>query len=320
MKNILHRRELLAAAGVLAAASSSLGQSRRQLRKYSPLPGENMRYGLVTYQWGNDWDLPTLIENCQRSLCLGVELRTTHAHGVEATLNRDQRRDVSKRFADSPVVLVGLGSNERFDNPDPAVVSKAIEKSKEFVVLSHDVGGSGVKVKPDRFYDDVPREKTIEQIGGALNELGSFAAGWGQQIRLEVHGQCAQLPTIKAIMDVADNPNVSVCWNSNAQDLEDPGLEHNFNLVRDRFGATLHVRELESDNYPYDQLMNLLVRSDYSGWVMLEASSKPADRVAALAGQVRRFYEIRTEIQKVIVKESRRRKSPRPGRVEGPVI
>ena len=173
----LHRREMLAAtAGMLACAGSSLGQSRRQGRKHSPLPGENMRYGLVTYQWGKDWDLPTLIENCTRSICLGVELRTTHAHGVETTLNKDQRREVSKRFADSPVVLVGIGSNERFDNPDPAVVTQAIERSKEFVVLSHDVGGSGVKVKPDRFYDDVPREKTIEQIGRALNELGSFAA------------------------------------------------------------------------------------------------------------------------------------------------
>jgi len=306
----LHRREMLAAtAGMLACAGSSLGQSRRQGRKHSPLPGENMRYGLVTYQWGKDWDLPTLIENCTRSMCLGVELRTTHAHGVETTLNKDQRREVSKRFADSPVVLVGIGSNERFDNPDPAVVTQAIERSKEFVVLSHDVGGSGVKVKPDRFYDDVPREKTIEQIGRALNELGSFAAGWGQQVRLEVHGQCAQLPTIRAIMDVADNPNVAVCWNSNAQDLEELGLEYNFNLVKDRFGATLHVRELESDNYPYHQLMDLLVRSDYSGWVMLEASSQPADPVAALAGQVRQFYEIRSEIQKTIVRERRR-----PGR------
>jgi hypothetical protein len=53
---------------------------------------------------------------------------------------------------------------------------------------------------------------------------------------------------------------------------------------------------------------------------MLEASSKPADRVAALAAQVRRFYEIRAGIQKEIVKENRRRNSPRTGRVEGPVI
>jgi hypothetical protein len=52
--------------------------------------------------------------------------------------------------------------------------------------------------------------------------------------------------------------------------------------------------------------MSLLVRSDYNGWVMLEASSKPDDRVAALAGQVRRFYELRSQIQKAINKETRR--------------
>jgi sugar phosphate isomerase/epimerase len=320
MDNIRRREMLAATAGMLACASRSPAQSRRALRKHYPLPGENMRYGLVTYLWGKDWDLPTLIDNCQRSLCLGVELRSTHAHGVEPEINKDQRREVSKRFADSPVVLVGLGSNERFDNPDPAVVAKAIERSKQFVVLSHDVGGSGVKVKPDRFYDDVPREKTIEQIGRALNELGSFAAGWGQQIRLEVHGQCAQLPTIKAIMDVADNENVTVCWNSNAQDLEGEGLLHNFNLVRGRFGATLHVRELETANYPYDQLMELLVRTDYSGWVMLEASSTPEDPVAALANQVLLFHQKRADIRKRIIREGRRRRDA--GRLRGvnPVV
>ena len=91
---------------------------------------------------------------------------------------------------------------------------------------------------------NVPHEKTIEQIGKALNELGEYAAGFGQQIRLEVHGQCAELPTIKAIMDVATDENVVVCWNSNKTDLEGDGLERNFKLVRKRFGATLHVREL----------------------------------------------------------------------------
>ena len=68
------------------------------------------------------------------------------------------------------------------------------------------------------------------------------------------------------------------------------------------------MRELETESYPYDQLMSLLVRSDYNGWVMLEASSKPDDRVAALAGQVRRFYELRSGIQRAIIKENRKRK------------
>ena len=255
-------------------------------------PGDKMQYGLVTYLWGQNWKLPQLIGNCEQAGCLGVELRSTHAHGVEPGLNKQQRKEIARQFADSEVTLVGLGSNERFDNPDPAVVRKAIEAAKAFIVLSHDVGGSGVKVKPDRFYPNVPRKQTIEQIGRSLNELGVFAEQYGQQVRLEVHGQCAELPTIKAILDVAQHKNVAICWNSNAADLKGKGIADNFHLVRDRFGATLHVRELETQNYPYAQLIQLLVQSDYAGWVMLEASSKPKNPVAALTAQVRRFREM----------------------------
>lgn len=246
-------------------------------------------FGLVTYMWGADWDLPTLLENCQKTGAVGVELRTTHAHKVEPTLSDKERQEVAKRFADSGVTCVGIGSNERFDDPDPAVVKKAIEASKEFIRLGHDIGASGTKVKPDRFHPNVPREKTIEQIGKALNELGEYAGGFGQQVRLEVHGQCAELPTIKAIMDIATNENVFVCWNSNATDLKGDGLAKNFELVRKRFGATCHVRELNLPDYPFQELMNLLVKSKWEGWVLLEASSKPADRVAALAEQKKLF-------------------------------
>lgn len=251
-----------------------------------------MAFGLVTYQWGNDWALPELLANCEKTGVRGVELRTTHAHGVEPTLNEQQRAEVKARFANSGVTLVGIGSNERYDSPDPKVVRQAIEASKAFIRLSHDVGGSGVKVKPDRFYPNVPREKTIEQIGFALNELGEYAEGFGQQVRLEVHGQCAELPTIKAIMEIATHRQVAVCWNSNAQDLQGDGLEANFKLVRDRFGDTCHVRELDTPDYPFAKLMSLLVASDYNGWVLLEASSRPADRVAALAQQAALFQRL----------------------------
>jgi len=277
----------VAAASLLASATSGLARAR----------GDKMNFGLVTYQWGKDWDLPTLIANCEKARALGVELRTTHAHGVEPTLDKKQRAAVRERFADSEVELVGIGRNERYDNPDPAIVKKAIEASKAFIRLSHDVGGTGVKVKPDRFYPNVPHEKTIEQIGRSLNELGKYGEGFGQQIRLEVHGQCAELPTIKAIMDVADHRNVALCWNSNAQDLQGKGLADNFGLVRDRFGATCHVRELDSPDYPYQQLINLLVQTDYDGWLLLEASSKPQDRVAALARQVKLFKRMVAQAQ-----------------------
>jgi sugar phosphate isomerase/epimerase len=273
------RRDFLRRSAAISAAACGM----RALA--ADTPGSKMRLGLVTYLWAKDWDLPTLITNCEKSKVLGVELRTTHKHGVEPKLNAAQRAEVKKRFADSPVVFVGPGSNENFDSPDAARLKRAIETTKAFLQLSHDCGGSGVKVKPNSFHKGVPREKTIEQIGTSLNTVGKFAAGLGQQVRLEVHGQCAELPIMRQIMDIATHTSVGVCWNSNNQDLAGKGLEHNFNLVKDRFGATAHVRELNLGSYPYQELMNLFVRMDYAGWVLLEARTKPKDPVQALAEQ-----------------------------------
>lgn len=274
------------AAGLLPASLptiSCLGQP--DLR-----PRSKMRFGLVTYQWGADWDLPTLLANCQKTGTLGVELRTTHKHGVEPSLNASQRREVKARFADSPVTLVGLGSAEEFQSPDPSILAASIEATKAFIKLSHDVGGSGVKVRPNDLPEGVPHEKTIEQIGRALNELGAYGADYGQQIRLEVHGKkTSPLPIIAAIMEVADHPHVAVCWNGNAEDLKGDGLAHNFKLVEKRLGATTHVHDLAGDSYPYAELFALLKAANYEGWLLEEASSSPPDRVAALAKERKAF-------------------------------
>ncbi len=253
--------------------------------------GSKMKLGLVTYQWGKDWDIPTIIQNCTKAKIYGVELRTEHAHGVEPTLSAARRKEVKKMFADSPVKIVGLGTNQQYDFIEPDKLKESIERTKEFIKLGADIGGSGVKVKPNAFHKEVPHGKTIEQIGKALNEVGKFGADYGQKIRLEVHGEETQeLPNIKAIMDVANNPNVYVCWNCNEQDLIGEGLVKNFNLVKNRQGDTVHVRELNIGSYPYQELMNLFLAMDYSGWILLECRTEPADRVKALIEQ-REIFE-----------------------------
>jgi sugar phosphate isomerase/epimerase len=273
-----------------AAAIGAWSLLPLHLRALHP-QGSGMKFGLCTYLWGKDWDVPTLIRNCEMTGLLGVELRVEHAHKVEPNLTPKQRAEVKRMFADSRVTMVGCGTNEQFDFPDRARLKQAIENTKAYVKLSHDCGGSGVKVKPNAFHEGVPHEKTIEQIGKSLNEVAAFASDYGQQIRLEVHGEETQeLPNIKAIMDVATHKNATVCWNSNNEDLLGKGLEHNFNLVADRLGDTVHVRELNIGNYPYQQLFNLLTNISYSGWILLEARTQPPDLVAAMEEQ-RQIFE-----------------------------
>ena len=44
---------------------------------------KGLKLGTVTYNIAKDWDLPTLIKNLTEAGFDGVELRTTHKHGVE---------------------------------------------------------------------------------------------------------------------------------------------------------------------------------------------------------------------------------------------
>ncbi|RYF54024.1 MAG: sugar phosphate isomerase/epimerase, partial [Cytophagaceae bacterium] len=182
-KTFLKEISLLAGASLVANSSfaNSLNTDKSKIK-----------LGFVTYLWGKDWDLPTLLKNCAETDILGVELRVEHAHGVMPDLTAAQRRDVRKRFADNPVKLVGLGTNQQFDFVDQAQLKASIERAKEFIRLSADVGGTGVKVKPNGLHKEVPVEKTLTQIGESLNELARYGATLGQQIRLEVHGEETQ--------------------------------------------------------------------------------------------------------------------------------
>jgi hydroxypyruvate isomerase len=252
-----------------------------------------MKLGLVTYLWGRDWDLPTLIANCEKAGYMGVELRTQHAHGVETTLNAAQRVEVKKRFAGSSVTCIGYGSNFEYHSPDPGKLRDNIEQTKEYIKLCKDIGAKGIKVKPNNLPPEVPREKTIAQIAASLNEVGKFGQDYGQLVRVEVHGEITQeLPVMKDIFDQVTEENVKICWNCNEQDLLPPGLEANFNMIKKWFGDTVHVRELNSEDYPYQQLFDLFTEIQYKGWILLEARTEPVDRVAAMKEQLGLFNQL----------------------------
>jgi sugar phosphate isomerase/epimerase len=229
-----------------------------------------MHLGLVTYNLAADWDLPTIIKNCEAAKFEGVELRTTHAHKVEVSLSKEQRQEVRKRFADSKVQLMGLGSIFDYHTPDQAKLRADIEATKEYIILAEDVGATGVKVRPNALPKEVPQEKTLEQIGRALRELGAFAHDHGQVIRLEVHGTGTSFPpNIRKILDVADHPNVGACWNSNASDLAGQGWDYNFNLLKDRI-FSVHMTDLFQEDYPYRKLLARLNEINFKGFCLAE--------------------------------------------------
>jgi sugar phosphate isomerase/epimerase len=266
----MDRRRFLS---VAAGSSIAVGLGDRLLAQAAPgrAAPRGLRVGTVTYLIAKDWNVPTIIKNLTAVGMDAVELRTTHAHGVEISLSPPARAEVRKQFEDSPIRIGGLGTICEYHAPDPAVLRKNIDETKEWVKLAHDIGSPGVKVRPNGLPKEVPEEKTLEQIGRALAECGEFARDYGVLIQLEVHGSgTARLPRIRKILDYGQNhPAVKVCWNSNQDDLADGGFDANFALVRSQIGQ-VHMRDLFLAEYPWRRLIESLVAMKFDGYCFAE--------------------------------------------------
>lgn len=226
----------------------------------------------MTYTLAKDWDIETIIKNLSETGYQSVELRTTHAHGVEVSLSAAERAEVKKRFEDSPLETISLASSFQYHWTDPGELQKHIEGTKEYTLLARDVGATSIRVFPNALPEVVPEEQTKEQIGKALAEVGEFAFDYGVKIKVCVHGRkTASIPVIKKIIDYSQSPHVYVNWNCNLNDGEEEGFEYNFNSLKDRI-VSLHTHELWDERYPYPLLFKLLSESGFAGYCNAEIS------------------------------------------------
>lgn len=263
----LHRRDFLKTSAALATAglvSPTLHAEEKPLK---------FKLGLVSYMVSSTWDLPTTLKICKSTGVAAVECRTTHKHGVEPSLSSDDRKKVKSQFAESGVVFWGCGSTCEFHDPDPAKVKKQIDDCKAFIKLVADLGGKGVKVRPNGLPKTVEVAKTLEQIGKALIECGKAAEEAGVEIWVEVHGAGTQEPAnMKTIMEQCGHKSVGLTWNSNPTDVKNGSVADSFKLLAPWI-KSCHINALENDAkkvYPYRELFKLLRESGYDRYTLCE--------------------------------------------------
>lgn len=257
----------------------AIGTASQQTTKTKP----RYRLGLVTYNVASTWDLPTLLKVCQTVGISPVELRTTHKHGVEPALTRAQRLEVKKRFADAGIDIWGCGSTCDFHWPEKEKVHKQIELCKRFIELVADLGGKGVKVRPNDLPKGIEPDTTLRQIGEALQTCGKAAADSGVEIWVEVHGRgTSHPPHMKTIMEHCNHSSVGITWNSNPTDVKAGSVAESFKLLRPWI-RSCHINDLWKDEkgiYPYRELFRLLKEMEYDRTTLIEVGKvwkDPAD-------------------------------------------
>jgi sugar phosphate isomerase/epimerase len=262
----MDRRQFVAATAALPLAASAAAAR--------PAAKPKFQLGLVTYNVPATWDLPTLLATCKALGYAAVECRTTHKHGVEPSLSPDDRKRVKGMFADSGVRFWGCGSVCEFHAADPLVVGRNVMQCRAFLDLVKDLGGAGVKVRPNGVAKGHTVEQACEQIGQALKGVGESARDLGLEIWVEVHGAVTQEPAnMKRIMDVCGLKSVGVTWNSNPTDRDAAGsIAAGFELLAPHI-KSCHINDLTNDaagKYPYRDLFRRLSGIGYDRYTLCE--------------------------------------------------
>jgi len=288
---IRQRRRFLRAGGTLAVAGLTATSASPAPAEEKRLPPK-FRLGMVTYNIAAQWDVPAILRVCKAVGISPVELRTTHAHGVEPSLSKEQRKEVRRRFADAGIEIWGCGTVCEFHSPDQAVVQKNIETCKAFIELAADLGGRGVKVRPNDLPKSVPVEMTLEQIGKALIPCGKAAADANVEVWVEVHGRGTALPSnIKQIMEHCGHPSVGLTWNSNPSDIKNGSVAESFHLLRPWI-RSCHINEIYKDftrSYPYRELFRLFRETDYGRVTLIEVGRGMPDEASGT--ELLRYYK-----------------------------
>lgn len=274
MKKHFSRRNFLKTTAISASAvmlpGYAIAAEKQAKGTVIALNKNPLKLGMMTYKLGMKWDIDTIIKNCTETKFEHVELRTTHAHGVEVTLSSSERAAVRKRFVDAGIAI-SLASGFRYNSKDPALLKKNIEGTKEYILLAKDVGAIGIRV----FGDNAPDEAMLKQIGESLAEVGEFGHNNGVDIRVCDDGP--PLSMIKKNIDASKSPYVYINWNCPMSDLEGEGFESNFNSVK-KLIRNIHLRDLYND-YPWRLFFSLLSKSGYKGYCNAEIPASDEDPI-----------------------------------------
>jgi len=283
-----HRRDFLSAA-VAAGVGAVPGRAQTPIA----FPKGEFRLGSVTYNLFQNADLETIIKTLEAVEFEAVELRTGHKHGVEPSINAEERARVRRRFENSKVRLLSYGTTCRFQSPDAEERKQQLAIARQFVDLAHDTGAIGIKLQPMGFPAGVPEDKAIAWFGASMRELGDYGASKKVEIWMEVHGKRTQDPPVAAaLLRAAGHENVGACWNSNPPDVQNGSVKESFDLLRP-YIRNVHLHELSDDNYPFRELFTLLRQSGYNRYTLAEvAESKETERY------MRNFKALWTELKR----------------------
>ncbi len=233
-----------------------------------------------------DWPLDKILDVAVANNYSGIEIRGIQREmdlGKSPHFNTDAAiKETKKKFSDKNLKIVGLGSSAAMHHSDAAERGKAMDEAKKFIDIAGKVGCPYVRVFPNNFPKETPREKTMELISSGLNDLAKFTKGSDVKVLMETHGDLIWSDDLVKVMDNVDASQVGLVWDiSNMWTVtkEDPSMV--YDKIK-RWVKHTHIKDISLVNgkeiyklfgegdVPAFKAIDLLAKNGYKGYYSFE--------------------------------------------------
>jgi len=163
------------------------------------------------------WTWPQILDFAAEHQFASIELRGILTN-IDLTkvpeLAPERIADAKRQLAAHGLVVSDLGASAQMHDMDPAKHAAQLDEARRFIDLAQALGAPYVRVFGNEYVKDVPRDKMLAHIAGALHELGDYAKGKGVTVIIESHGDFTDSPALLEILQRADSPNVALLWDA----------------------------------------------------------------------------------------------------------
>ena len=163
------------------------------------------------------WTWPQILDFAAEHQFASIELRgilTNMDLTKVPELAPERIADVKQQLAAHGLVVSDLGASAQMHDMDPVKHAAQLDEARRFIDLAHALGAPYVRVFGNEYVKDVPRDKMLAHIAGALHELGDYARGKSVTVIIESHGDFTDSPALLEILQRADSPNVALLWDA----------------------------------------------------------------------------------------------------------
>ena len=238
-----------------------------------------------------EWDLDRIITAAREWGYDGVEWR---GYQDEMELPRAPiftaaaRNETRRRFQDSALEFVCLGSSVRLSDPAPERRERERSAFAAYAELARFLGCGLVRVFGGNLPSGVDRAAALPEMAAFVRELGEIAAEHGVTLVLETHDAFSTGAQVAELLRRADHPSVGALWDLHHPYRQGEPPETTVQVL-DPYLRHAHVKDSRDGHYclmgegdvPLARMLGLLRERGYEGWISVEWEKRWHPEIAA---------------------------------------